>query len=66
MNHDAAHCADFDQTYCPQQCYRAQLMRDLSRRRNEFIGVPLTYVHFREAGLCQIDFDEVRNEDCEF
>lgn len=30
MNHDNAHCADFLDD-CPEECFRAQLVRDLKR-----------------------------------
>ena len=28
MNHDYAHCSDFEEN-CPRTCFRAQLVRDL-------------------------------------
>ena len=52
MNHDYAHCLDYTKK-CPKECFRAQLQRDLQKRQCEFIGVPISYMHFREAGLCQ-------------
>ena len=30
MNHDNAHCIDFKDD-CPEECYRAQLVRDLEQ-----------------------------------
>ncbi len=29
MNHDYEHCLDFERN-CPKECFRAQLVRDLS------------------------------------
>ena len=32
MNHDYAHCADYKKGICPKECFRGQLVRDLSNR----------------------------------
>lgn len=29
MNHDYAHCTDYNANTCPEDCFRAQLVRDL-------------------------------------
>ena len=62
MNHDYAHCLDFTEK-CPKECFRAQLQRDLQKRREEFIGMPISYMHFHYAGLCQCDNEEEIEEE---
>lgn len=54
MNHDYAHCADFTPK-CPRECFRAQLERDLKNHFGEYVGMPISYVRFRQEGLCQIE-----------
>ena len=60
MNHDYAHCADFTEK-CPRSCFRAQLARDLKQNAMQYIGIPMSYIHFREEGLCQCTEDEVED-----
>lgn len=61
MNHDYAHCADFTEK-CPRQCFRAKLQRDLKKNYADYIGIPISYVHFRESNMCQMDL-EGENDD---
>lgn len=62
MNHDYAHCADFTQK-CPRSCFRAQLERDLKWNSHLYVGMPISYVHFRQAGMCQIDEESEKEVD---
>ena len=54
MNHDYAHCADFT-TKCPKNCFRAKLERDLRTNHFTYGGMLISYVHFKESGMCQMD-----------
>ena len=51
MNHDYAHCLDFKPD-CPRLCFRAQLARDLEKRK-DLIGIPLTFTHFKGTTECE-------------
>ena len=62
MNHDYAHCADFTQK-CPMNCFRAQLVRDLKLNSYLYRGMPISYIHFRQAGMCQIDEETDKEAD---
>ena len=46
MNHDNCHCFDCDDS-CPDDCYRAQLTRDLKP------GMIVTFAHLRGTEECQ-------------
>ena len=48
MNHDYAHCADFN-SKCPSACFRAQLVRDLD---NIDKRIPMSWMHFRGTDEC--------------
>lgn len=61
MNHDYAHCADFKMS-CPRNCFRAKLERDLRTNGMNYVGMPISYVHFKKDGLCQIDEEGVKDE----
>jgi len=50
MNHDYAHCMNFND-HCPKECFRAQLERDL-RQRTDMVGVLLTYTNFALTDEC--------------
>lgn len=54
MNHDATHCADWQEAACPESCYRAQLAKDLSERRErgELFWIQISYAHLSETDLC--------------
>ena len=56
MNHDYAHCLDYTKD-CPKDCFRAQLQRDIEKRRSEFIGAPLTYAHLGGTDECKLEKD---------
>lgn len=51
MNHDYAHCLDYDVKACPKTCFRAELTEDLRR-----IQYPLrtSWSHFKGTSICPI------------
>ena len=49
MNHDYAHCADFTDD-CPQDCFRAQLVRDLE---NIPIWYRVSWMHLKDTDECK-------------
>ena len=53
MNHDYAHCYDFTPK-CPRSCFRAELERDLHKRRAEFVGVPISYMMLGGSEECPL------------
>lgn len=57
MNHDAAHCMDFDKNKCPNECYRAQLTREVEDHR-ELWGIPLAYSYFKGTTECPMEVSE--------
>ena len=52
MNHDYAHCMDYDKAKCPKSCFRAELTEDL-KRRTDLIGIPMTWSSFRGMPGCK-------------
>ncbi len=51
MNHDYAHCADYD-SKCPNGCFRGELVRDL-RDNPRMIGISVSWMHFDGTEECQ-------------
>lgn len=51
MNHDYTHCLDYNET-CPKTCFRAELAEDIEKRKDEFVGIPLSYSHLKGTFLC--------------
>lgn len=49
MNHDYAHCADYNED-CPKTCFRGLLVRDLP---NVPDYLPITWVHFDGTQYCK-------------
>lgn len=49
MNHDVAHCGDYDPMTCPKTCYRAQVTADLYARA-DMVGVLVSFIDFRTNG----------------
>lgn len=50
MNHDYAHCADYNPDICPATCFRGQLVRDY--REQEF-GKPVSWMHLKDTDECR-------------
>lgn len=51
MNHDYCHCLDCD-IYCPDDCFRAQLTRDLKPNK------VVTFAHLKGTDECKRKSDE--------
>lgn len=51
MNHDAAHCLDYDKKKCPKSCYRAKLTQEYIAKKIE-IDFPTSWVHFAGTKYC--------------
>lgn len=49
MNHDNSHCIDFKDD-CPNDCYRAQLVRDLERN---YLYMAVTWSSFKDTPECK-------------
>lgn len=47
MNHDYAHCLDCKDD-CPEECFRAQLVRDLKN-----YPYPVSWMHLEDTEECQ-------------
>ena len=50
MNHDYAHCADYNTETCPETCFRGQLVRDYRERE---LGVPVSWMSFKDTTECK-------------
>ena len=50
MNHDYAHCADYNPDICPASCFRGQLVRDYRERE---LGVPVSWMHLKDTDECR-------------
>jgi len=53
MNHDYAHCGNYDRDTCPEKCFRAVLTEDL-KSRPDLWGVPMTYSDFKGTAECPL------------
>lgn len=51
MNHDYAHCADYDAS-CPAGCFRGELVRDLQNNPT-MIGIPVSWMHMKGTEECR-------------
>lgn len=51
MNHDYAHCLDYEKGKCPKGCFRAELTEELSHRP-DLIGIPMTWASFQGEPTC--------------
>ena len=54
MNHDFTHCMDYRKSYCPKDCFRAQLTKDLMDRKakGDLLGIPMSFAHFKDCDEC--------------
>lgn len=53
MNHDNSHCLDF-KDYCPKDCYRAELVRDLEKI-DPTMMFPVTWTTFKDTEECKLN-----------
>lgn len=51
MNHDYAHCADYDAS-CPNGCFRGELVRDL-KSNPMMVGIPVSWMHLKGTEECK-------------
>ena len=49
MNHDYAHCWDYEKGVCPEGCFRAELTEDLKNW-----PYPVAYIKFRKTKVCPL------------
>lgn len=54
MNHDATHCADYNQ-FCPETCYRAVLTKAL---KIDDYNLPVSFACFRYTDICPLNSKE--------
>lgn len=57
MNHDYAHCLDQTEN-CPKNCFRRQLNDELKTNPTIVPMGLVSWMHFRETGMCQIEEEE--------
>lgn len=50
MNHDYAHCADYKRNICPRECFRGELVRDLSNHPTYRLMV--SWISFKGTEEC--------------
>ena len=55
MNHDYAHCLDYEKGKCPKGCFRAILTEDLHRNK---IDDPVAWTHFKGTQHCKMKGNE--------
>lgn len=51
MNHDYAHCLDYEKGKCPKDCFRAILTEDLHKNK---IDDPVAWTHFKGTQYCKM------------
>lgn len=51
MNHDYAHCLDYDEVTCPKTCFRAKLTKDYLDSKAEF---PVTWSKLWNTPSCEL------------
>lgn len=63
MNHDCCHCQDYNSSICPDDCFRAQLAKDLEKHWYKYIGISLTYGFLRGTGQCPLNAAVINADD---
>ena len=53
MNHDYAHCLDYDKKKCPKTCFRANLTEDLNEHSDRYVGMLFTWASFMGTKECK-------------
>ena len=51
MNHDYAHCFDYEKGKCPKGCFRAELTEDL-KHRPDLLGLTFSYARLKGTDEC--------------
>jgi len=55
MNHDYAHCLDYDPEHCPLSCFRAELTQDYQNRADrDMAGIPVSYAYYHGTEECEL------------
>ena len=54
MNHDYAHCANYDPNVCPPSCFRGQLTADY-KRREDLQDVPVPWEFLKGTDACELN-----------
>ena len=56
MNHDVAHCYDYEKDKCPMECFRARVTQDYrelqAAGKVDFLS---TWVHFKGTKYCALN-----------
>lgn len=55
MNHDASHCSDYKANICPEDCYRAQLTKDLKLHGDKFGYRDMSFAKFYGTKFCKLN-----------
>lgn len=54
MNHDYAHCFEYDSKKCPKKCFRAKLTKELLENIDE-VGFLVSWAHFKGTQYCEME-----------
>lgn len=60
MNHDYTHCVDWDDRYCPESCFRAQLSKDIREHLLDYLDMPMGWASFKGTKYCELDKENKR------
>ena len=52
MNHDVCHCYDYNETLCPQKCFRAKVTKDLKDNIRYYESRPMSFANFKGTPGC--------------
>ena len=53
MNHDYAHCADYKKDVCSKECFRGELVRDLSFHPT--LRLCVSWMNFKGTKDCMLE-----------
>lgn len=56
VTHDAEHCIDYDERYCPSKCYRGWLTRMVKP------GMVVSFAHLVGTELCELTKNNSESE----
>lgn len=54
MNHDYAHCFEYDKKKCSAKCFRAQLTRELLENMKG-VDFLVSWAHFKGTQYCALE-----------
>lgn len=59
MNHDVAHCFDYDKKKCPKSCFRAQITQEyFEMKAAGRVDFFTTWTHFKDTQYCALVKEE--------